>query len=83
MLCSLRLCFFLNCAATSELYTLSLHDALPISLDAAVSAVSDPEKKAERTNNTTMAKMRNAFSITYSNPFAPGRFQVFPWICRA
>ena len=28
------LCFFFNDTATTEIYTLSLHDALPISLEA-------------------------------------------------
>src|SRR5690349_23432375 len=32
MLCSLFLFFFFNDTATTEIYTLSLHDALPISL---------------------------------------------------
>src|SRR2546426_2622273 len=37
-LCNPRLftCFFFNDTATTEIYTLSLHDALPISLEAAV-----------------------------------------------
>src|SRR2546428_8556272 len=32
----LRFCFFFNDTATTEIYTLSLHDALPISLDLVV-----------------------------------------------
>src|SRR5438445_11931659 len=35
----LNLWFFCNCTATTELYTLSLHDALPISLPTTVEGV--------------------------------------------
>src|SRR5438445_1198558 len=35
----LNLWFFCNCTATTELYTLSLHDALPISLPTTVERV--------------------------------------------
>src|SRR3712207_6955164 len=33
-MCVYRICFFFNDTATTEIYTLSLHDALPIFLDA-------------------------------------------------
>src|SRR5258708_36471325 len=41
--------FFFNDTATTEIYTLSLHDALPIS----ISGVSVPELTAARTKETT------------------------------
>src|SRR2546429_3591740 len=39
--------FFFNDTATTEIYTLSLHDALPISADVAVEIVETPERPAE------------------------------------
>src|SRR3712207_8648038 len=44
-----RLCivFFFNDTATTEIYTLSLHDALPISYDVAKSTVTISAKVAE------------------------------------
>src|SRR3712207_8143920 len=43
MLYSLSLFFFFNDTATTEIYTLSLHDALPISLKVAVSGSNESQ----------------------------------------
>src|SRR5258708_37593733 len=45
-LLSLSLFFFFNDTATTEIYTLSLHDALPISLMAMLSARPPPTRTA-------------------------------------
>src|SRR2546422_5441945 len=39
--------FFFNDTATTEIYTLSLHDALPISRDAAVHGIELPPERVE------------------------------------
>src|SRR5256885_6022664 len=39
--------FFFNDTATTEIYTLSLHDALPISRFCSVDAASRPDQRAE------------------------------------
>src|SRR3712207_7895350 len=36
-------CFFFNDTATTEIYTLSLHDALPISLGVGSAEIGDPD----------------------------------------
>src|SRR3712207_7642441 len=43
----MRACFFFNDTATTEIYTLSLHDALPISLDAFIAAMRQIAREAE------------------------------------
>src|SRR5256885_16991146 len=43
---SVTLFFFFNDTATTEIYTLSLHDALPISVEAPILAVTLPRRPA-------------------------------------
>src|SRR5256885_6787006 len=45
--------FFFNDTATTEIYTLSLHDALPISRDGGAPAVSSPSSSATPTATTS------------------------------
>src|SRR3712207_8362786 len=58
------MCFFFNDTATTEIYTLSLHDALPIS--------SDPhgEGWADRDGDQARAAMSLCFQITPAAPAA-------------
>src|SRR5256885_7149931 len=49
--------FFFNDTATTEIYTLSLHDALPISSSASSRATADasgPRRKSERERNSSL-----------------------------
>src|SRR3712207_8452208 len=50
------MCFFFNDTATTEIYTLSLHDALPISTSSAASRAS----AAERATTTATISPANA-----------------------
>src|SRR5438034_10390514 len=45
---SCRLCFFFNDTATTEIYTLSLHDALPILLSVGCQPQRHPDTSASR-----------------------------------
>src|SRR5689334_24642456 len=54
-------CFFFNDTATTEIYTLSLHDALPISMVAAATA-----------NGTTMANTHRQDTASTSQPPSSG-----------
>src|SRR5437868_15396297 len=47
-LCLFLFFFFFNDPATTEIYTLSLHDALPICLDACLGVCVPPRREAER-----------------------------------
>ena len=58
--------FFFNDTATTEIYTLSLHDALPISLNESgfdgnelLARATDPETKAKLIENTEAAVARS------------------------
>src|SRR5438034_3725981 len=48
---SLRVYFFFNDTATTEIYTLSLHDALPISIDLARRFLADLRRRPQRSNS--------------------------------
>src|SRR6476661_11268019 len=45
--------FFFNDTATTEIYTLSLHDALPISDDVATDTAPDPSSSSRRASSST------------------------------
>src|SRR5207253_9222415 len=49
-----RLCFFFTDTATTEIYTLSLHDALPISPLVNASAASPASRSSARANRCTI-----------------------------
>src|SRR5258708_25602581 len=57
MLFSLSFLFFFNDTATTEIYTLSLHDALPISPDTAASTRGSIWPRSARTNTCPSAAM--------------------------
>src|SRR3712207_2887645 len=68
--------FFFNDTATTEIYTLSLHDALPISADTSYSAIAKPNSDATATPSETQgyhppaeppepAKASNASSFSF------------------
>src|SRR6185369_5243238 len=52
--------FFFNDTATTEIYTLSLHDALPISPSPAIAPITDIEVAAARAKNRIVAQMEPA-----------------------
>src|SRR2546429_2018224 len=68
--------FFFNDTATTEIYTLSLHDALPISMDAAAQA---PRELRDQLFQQVAAKALAAGSIRLApSPPPPKHF-----VCRA
>src|SRR6266487_1430344 len=52
-------CFFFNDTATTEIYTLSLHDALPISMADAVLFVTDASQELTRTEVDFLRRARD------------------------
>src|SRR3712207_9450569 len=54
-----RCCFFLNDTATTEIYTLSLHDALPIWLDEEPDL--DAVSRRLGDSNNTVARLVNGY----------------------
>src|SRR3954462_11306412 len=50
------LCFFFNDTATTEIYTLSLHDALPIQLRARVTGLGAPEPVPRHPGNQLLGR---------------------------
>src|SRR5260370_42245656 len=72
----LRPFFFFNDTATTEIYTLSLHDALPISVSADAIFATSPATffalSASRSATTTCAPLRASSSATSRpTPFPP------------
>src|SRR3712207_8024775 len=54
------MCFFFNDTATTEIYTLSLHDALPIYLAGARIAQTQNDAQTRQQEQRVIAEVRNA-----------------------
>src|SRR2546430_1148387 len=59
--------FFFNDTATTEIYTLSLHDALPISRSRSSSAPADPPRSGRRTTSAPSERSRSRCCPTTSS----------------
>src|SRR3712207_8287034 len=61
--------FFFNDTATTEIYTLSLHDALPISIQLTTDvALSEFNQERARTCRSTVVALRTALEIENAAP---------------
>src|SRR3712207_7152625 len=55
--------FFCNDTATTEIYTLSLHDALPISVPGAMRLLAPARKNLSKTNGRSLGGMPTPVSV--------------------
>src|SRR5687768_18008409 len=70
--------FFFNDTATTEIYTLSLHDALPISAVTGAQTTLDPQQMKAWTPNSRYGG--HAFGLRDFAAFLAGREKILPWI---
>src|SRR3712207_7580964 len=61
-------CFFFNDTATTEIYTLSLHDALPISTSSALYVVRPTVSPLAASTTWTTAPEPESFTVSTTSP---------------
>src|SRR5690554_7428995 len=67
---TLTIFFFFNTTATTEIYTLSLHDALPILVQAVMLAVDEKEQVMTPTRMSLAYEYQTGVHTAEENPFA-------------